>query len=36
MILAGKVKDGEAVAITVANDKRSLAFNGEAPVAQAA
>jgi ATP-dependent Clp protease ATP-binding subunit ClpB len=36
MILAGKVKDGENVAITVAKDKQRLAFNGEAPVAQAA
>jgi ATP-dependent Clp protease ATP-binding subunit ClpB len=36
MILAGRIKDGEAVKITVAKDKKSLAFNGEAVVAQAA
>jgi ATP-dependent Clp protease ATP-binding subunit ClpB len=36
MILSGKVKDGETVTISVAKNKQSLAFNGEAPVAAAA
>jgi ATP-dependent Clp protease ATP-binding subunit ClpB len=36
MILSGRIKDGEAVKITVAKDKKSLAFNGEAVVAEAA
>ncbi|MBX6425513.1 MAG: ATP-dependent chaperone ClpB [Variibacter sp.] len=36
LILAGKIKDGETVTITVAPNRRALAFNGEAPVAQAA
>src|SRR5215216_2578385 len=36
MILAGKVKDGEAVTISVARNKQGLAFNGEAAVAEAA
>jgi ATP-dependent Clp protease ATP-binding subunit ClpB len=36
LILSGKVKDGEAVAIAVAPGKGSLAFNGEAAVAAAA
>jgi ATP-dependent Clp protease ATP-binding subunit ClpB len=36
LILSGKVKDGEAVKVSVAPDKRSLAFNGETVVAEAA
>jgi ATP-dependent Clp protease ATP-binding subunit ClpB len=32
LILSGKVKDGEAVSIAVAPDKKSLAFNGEATI----
>jgi len=36
MILAGRVRDGETVQVTVAADRKSLAFNGEAPVAEAA
>jgi ATP-dependent Clp protease ATP-binding subunit ClpB len=36
LILSGKVKDGEAVSIAVAADKRRLAFNGEEVVAEAA
>jgi ATP-dependent Clp protease ATP-binding subunit ClpB len=35
-ILAGVIKDGDTVNITVARNKQSLAFNGEAAVAQAA
>lgn len=36
MILAGRIKDGETVKVTVARDKKRLAFNGEAAVAEAA
>jgi ATP-dependent Clp protease ATP-binding subunit ClpB len=36
MILAGRIRDGETVKITVARDKQRLAFNGEAAVAEAA
>ncbi|MBN8958895.1 MAG: AAA family ATPase, partial [Rhizobiales bacterium] len=36
MILAGRVKDGDQVAVTVAGDKTRLAFNGDVPAAQAA
>ncbi|HET9904076.1 MAG TPA: ATP-dependent chaperone ClpB [Xanthobacteraceae bacterium] len=36
LILAGKVKDGDTLTITVAPDRKSLAFNGETPVAKAA
>ena len=36
LILSGKVKDGEAVKVSVAQGKKSLAFNGEAVVAAAA
>jgi ATP-dependent Clp protease ATP-binding subunit ClpB len=36
MILAGKIKDGETVKISVAKNKQGLAFNGEAVVAAAA
>jgi ATP-dependent Clp protease ATP-binding subunit ClpB len=36
LILSGKVKDGEAVTVSVAPGKQSLAFNGEAVVAKAA
>ena len=36
LILAGKVKDGEAVKVSVAPGKQSLAFNGEAAAKEAA
>jgi ATP-dependent Clp protease ATP-binding subunit ClpB len=36
MILAGRIKDGETVKITVGRDKQRLAFNGEVAVAEAA
>ena len=36
LILSGKVKDGEKVAISVAPGKKSLAFNGEAAAAREA
>jgi ATP-dependent Clp protease ATP-binding subunit ClpB len=36
LILSGKVKDGEAVKISVAPGKQSLAFNGEAAAKEAA
>jgi ATP-dependent Clp protease ATP-binding subunit ClpB len=36
MILAGRVRDGETVKITVAKNKQSLAFNGEAAPERAA
>jgi ATP-dependent Clp protease ATP-binding subunit ClpB len=36
LILSGKVKDGEAVTVSVAPGKRSLAFNGEAAPERAA
>jgi ATP-dependent Clp protease ATP-binding subunit ClpB len=36
LILSGKVKDGEAVTVSVAPGKQGLAFNGEAVVAKAA
>ena len=36
LILSGKVKDGEAVKVSVATGKKSLAFNGEAAVREAA
>ena len=36
LILSGKVKDGEAVTVSVAPGKQSLAFNGEAAAKEAA
>ena len=36
LILSGKVKDGEAVKVSVAPGRQSLAFNGEAAAQQAA
>ena len=36
LILSGKVKDGEAVKVSVAPGKQSLAFNGEAAAKEAA
>ena len=36
LILSGKVKDGETVAISVAPGKQALAFNGEAAAQEAA
>jgi len=36
LILSGKVKDGETVNVTVARDKKALAFNGEASQREAA
>jgi ATP-dependent Clp protease ATP-binding subunit ClpB len=36
LILSGKVKDGEAVTVSVASGKKSLAFNGEAAPERAA
>ncbi len=36
LILSGKVKDGEAVTVSVAPGKKSLAFNGEAAAREAA
>ena len=36
LILCGKVKDGEAVKVSVARGKQSLAFNGEAAEREAA
>jgi ATP-dependent Clp protease ATP-binding subunit ClpB len=36
LILSGKVRDGEAVKVTVAPGKQSLAFNGEAAAKEAA
>jgi ATP-dependent Clp protease ATP-binding subunit ClpB len=36
LILSGKVKDGEAVTVSVAPGKQSLAFNGEAAAREAA
>src|SRR5256886_4899462 len=36
LILSGKVKDGEAVKVSVAPGKKGLAFNGEAAAKEAA
>jgi len=36
LILSGKVKDGETVAVSVGPGKQSLAFNGEAAEREAA
>jgi ATP-dependent Clp protease ATP-binding subunit ClpB len=36
LILSGKIKDGEAVKVSVAPGKQSLAFNGEAAPERAA
>jgi ATP-dependent Clp protease ATP-binding subunit ClpB len=36
LILSGKIKDGEPVTVSLAPGKKSLAFNGEAVVAEAA
>ena len=36
LMLSGKVKDGDKVAISVAADKQRLAFNGEAVAKEAA